>query len=59
MWVLHEAERWNPDLGAILISPFSQTARADLITLTGNLISHGSAVVSGDRAISDLLTNLS
>ncbi|HXA05312.1 MAG TPA: PEP-CTERM sorting domain-containing protein [Bryobacteraceae bacterium] len=38
-------------LGAILVSLFSQTARADLITITGNLTSDGSAVGSGDPVI--------
>jgi len=35
-------------LGAILISLCSQSARADSITITGNLTSNGSAVGSGD-----------
>ena len=35
-------------LGAIAISLFSQTARADMISITGNLTSDGSAVGSGD-----------
>ena len=40
-------------LGAIAISLFSQTARADMISITGNLTSDGSAVGSGDPVISD------
>jgi PEP-CTERM motif len=38
-------------LGAILISLCSQSARADMITLTGNLTSDGTAVGSGDPVI--------
>jgi hypothetical protein len=38
-------------LGAILISVCSQTARAGIITITGNLTSDGSAVGSGDPVI--------
>ena len=38
-------------LGAILISLCSQTARADMITITGNLTSDGAAVGSGDPVI--------
>lgn len=40
-------------LGAILISPFSQTARADMIAITGNLTSDGTAVGSGDPVITN------
>ena len=40
-------------LGAILISLCSQSARADMITIGGNLRSDGSAVGSGDPVISD------
>jgi hypothetical protein len=40
-------------LGAIAISLCGQTARADMITITGNLTSDGSAVGSGDPVISD------
>src|SRR5215472_9232791 len=43
-------------LGAILISLSSQTATADLITITGNLTSDGSAVGSGDPVIIDPTT---
>jgi hypothetical protein len=39
--------------GAIIIFLCSQTARADLITITGNLTSDGSAVGSGDPVIGD------
>jgi hypothetical protein len=38
-------------LGAIFLSLCNQTARADLITITGNLTSDGSAVGSGDPVI--------
>lgn len=40
-------------LGAILISVCSQTARADMVTFTGNLASDGSAVGSGDPVITN------
>ena len=40
-------------VGAITISLFSQTARADMITITGNLTSDGSAVGSGDPVITN------
>ena len=40
-------------LGAIAISLCGQTARADVITITGNLTSDGSAVGSGDPVISN------
>jgi hypothetical protein len=40
-------------LGAILISLFSQSARADSITVNGNLTSDGSAVGSGDPVITN------
>ena len=40
-------------LGAILICLCSQTARADLVTFTGNLTSDGTAVGSGDPVITD------
>ena len=40
-------------LGAIAISLFSQTARAGMITVTGNLTSDGSAVGGGDPVIID------
>lgn len=40
-------------LGAILISLCSQSARADSITITGNLTSDGSAVGSGDPVITN------
>src|SRR5690348_14669512 len=40
-------------LGAILISLCSQSARADSITITGNLTSNGSAVGSGDPVITN------
>jgi hypothetical protein len=43
-------------LGAILIALCSQTARADMITITGNLTSDGSAVGSGDPVITDPTT---
>jgi len=38
-------------LGAIAISLFRQTGRADMISITGNLTSDGSAVGSGDPVI--------
>jgi len=40
-------------LGAPLISVWSQTARADSITINGNLTSDGSAVGSGDPVITN------
>src|SRR5215469_15795298 len=40
-------------LGAILFSLCSQTARADMITITGNLTSDGSAVGTGDPVITN------
>ncbi len=40
-------------VGAITISLFSQTARADMITITGNLTSDGPAVGSGDPVITN------
>ena len=40
-------------LGAIAISLCGQTARADIITINGNLTSDGSAVGSGDPVISN------
>jgi hypothetical protein len=40
-------------LGAIAISLCGQTARADMITITGNLTSDGSAVGSGDPVITN------
>ncbi len=43
-------------LGAIAISFFSQTARADMVTFTGNLTSDGTAVGSGDPVITDPTT---
>lgn len=43
-------------LGVILISLCSQTARADMITITGKLTSDGSAVSSGDPVITNPFT---
>jgi hypothetical protein len=40
-------------LGAILMSLCGQTARADLVSISGNLTSDGSAVGSGDPVIID------
>ena len=40
-------------VGAIAISLCDQTARADMITITGNLTSDGSAVGSGDPVITN------
>jgi len=40
-------------LGAIAISLFSQTARAGMISITGNLTSDGTAVGGGDPVIID------